>query len=111
MGEGVGQGVGVGRRVILVFFGVWRGKRGVGGFFRFSIFLEGGSVAGQVFVLVCVKKEAVPLVCVLVGGVGVRQGCLVWHVCCGYGHDTCVRCGARRGQDVGGAWNIRKARR
>jgi hypothetical protein len=24
MGEGVGQGVGVGRRVILVFFGVWR---------------------------------------------------------------------------------------
>ena len=27
MGEGVGQGVGVGRRVILVFLGVWRGGR------------------------------------------------------------------------------------
>ena len=40
MGEGVGQGVGVGRRVILVFFGVWRGKRGAGGCFRFSIFLS-----------------------------------------------------------------------
>ena len=52
-------------RVGLVFFGVWKGKRGGGGFFRFSIFLEGGSVAGQVFVLVCVKKEAVPLVCVV----------------------------------------------
>jgi hypothetical protein len=38
MGEGVEQGVGLGRRVILVFFGVWKGKRGVGGFFRFSIF-------------------------------------------------------------------------
>ena len=58
MGEGVGGWVGVGRRVILVFFGVWKGKRGAGGFFRFSIFLEGGSVAGQVFVSVCVKKEA-----------------------------------------------------
>ena len=41
-----------------MFFGVWKGKRGAGGFFRFSIFLEGGSVAGQVFVFVCVKKEA-----------------------------------------------------
>jgi hypothetical protein len=61
MGDCVRQGVGVGRRVILVFFGVWKGKRGAGGFFRFWIFfLEGGSVAGQVFVLVCVKKEAAP---------------------------------------------------
>ena len=67
MGEGVGQGVGVGRRVILVFFGVWKGKRP-----RFSIFLEGGFLAGQVFVLVCVKKEAAPLMCVLFGGDGVR---------------------------------------
>ena len=41
MGEGVGQGVGVGRRVILVFFGVLRGKRGAGGFFRFWIFFRG----------------------------------------------------------------------
>ena len=80
MGEGVGQGVGVGVRVILVFFGVWQGKRGAGGFFRFSIFLEGGFLAGQVFVLVCVKKEAAPLMCVMVGGVGVRQGCTVWLV-------------------------------
>ena len=80
MGEGVGQGVGVGvgRRVILVFFGVWRGKRGAGGFFVFGFFSEGGSVAGQVFVSVCVKKEAAPLVCVLVGGDGERQ---VWLVC------------------------------
>ena len=75
MGEGVGQGVGVGRRVILVFFGVWKGKRP-----RFSIFLEGGFLAGQVFVLGCVKKEAAPLMCVLFGGVGVRQGCTVWLV-------------------------------
>ena len=100
MGEGVGQGVGVGvgRRVILVFFGVWRGKRGAGGFFVFGFF----SVAGQVFVLVCVKKEAAPLVCVLFGGDGVRQGCLVWFVCCLYGHDACVGCGGRRGQDMVG---------
>ena len=76
MGEGVGQGVGVGRRVILVFFGVWRGKRGAGGFFRFSIFWR----AGQVFVLVCVKKGAAPLMCVLVGGVGVWQVCTAWLV-------------------------------
>jgi hypothetical protein len=60
MGEGVGQGVGVGRRVILVFFGL-EGEKRAGGFFRFSIFfLEGGPVAGQVFLLVCVKKEAAP---------------------------------------------------
>ena len=72
--------MGVGRRAILVFFGVWRGKSGAGGFFRFWIFSEGGSVAGQVFVLVCVKKEAAPLMCVMVGGVGVRQGCTVWLV-------------------------------
>ncbi len=59
MGESVGHGVGVGVRAILVsrFFGVW--------FFRFSIFLEGGPVAGQVFVLVCVRKEAAPLVLVV----------------------------------------------
>jgi hypothetical protein len=47
VGEGVGGGVGVGRRAILVFSGVWKGKRGVFSFFYF--FLEGGSVAGQVF--------------------------------------------------------------
>ncbi len=41
MGEGVGQGVGVGRRVILVIFGEKRG----GGFFRFWIFF-GGRLAG-----------------------------------------------------------------
>ena len=57
MGEGVGQGVGVARRVILVFWGVWKGKRGAGGVCCFSIFSEGGSVAGQLFVLACVKKE------------------------------------------------------
>ena len=68
-------------------------------------------MAGQVVVLVCVKKEAAPLVCVLFGGDGVRQGCLVWFVCCLYGHDACVGCGDRRGQDVGGAWNVRKPRR
>ena len=54
VGECVGGGVGVRRRATLVFLGVWKGKRGARGFFRFSIFLEGGSVAGQVFVLVCV---------------------------------------------------------
>ncbi len=71
-------------------------------FFRFWIFLEGGSVAGQVFVLVRVKQEAAPLVCVWVGGDGVRQGCLVSVVCCELGHDVCVGCGGRRGQDVVG---------
>ena len=111
MGEGVGQGVGVGRRVILVFLGVWKGKRGAGGFFRFSIFLEGGSVAGQVFVLVCVKQEAAPLVWVLVGGDGVRQRCLVSVVFGEHGHDACVGWGGRRGQDMVGAWNVRKPRR
>ena len=79
-----------------------RGKEGREDFFRFSIFLEGGSVAGQVFVLVCVKKEAAPLVWVLVGGDGVRQRCLVWLVCGEHGHDACVGCGGRRGQDVVG---------
>jgi hypothetical protein len=34
MGEGVGQGAGVGMREILVFFGVWRGVR-VFSFFDF----------------------------------------------------------------------------
>jgi hypothetical protein len=111
VGEGVGQGVGVGVRVILVFLGVLKGKRGAGGFFRFSIFLEGGSVAGQVFVLVCVRKEAAPLMCVLVGGVGVRQGCLMSVVCCEHGHDACGRCGCRREQGVGRAWNMREPRR
>ena len=80
MGEGVGRGVGVGRRVFFVFFGVWKGKRGAGGFFGFSIIFGGGFLAGQVFVLGCVKKEAAPLMCVLFGGVGVRQGCTVWLV-------------------------------
>ncbi len=49
-----------------------------------------------------VKKEAAPLVCVLVGGDGVRQGCLVMHVCCGDGYDAYVGCGGRRGQDMVG---------
>ena len=52
-------------------------KRGERVFSFFDFFLEGGSVAGQVFVLVCVKKEAAPLVCVLFGGDGVRRGCTV----------------------------------
>jgi hypothetical protein len=58
MGEGVGRGVCVGRRAILVFlkfFGVWQGKEVREGVFVFRyFFLEGGPVAGQVFVLVCV---------------------------------------------------------
>ncbi len=36
MGEGEGQGVNLGRRVIFVFLGVWQRKRGAGGFFSFS---------------------------------------------------------------------------
>ncbi len=44
MGECVGGGVGVGRRVSFVFFGVWKGKRGAGGFFVFRFF--GGRVCG-----------------------------------------------------------------
>jgi hypothetical protein len=54
-------------------------KRG-GRVFSFFDFLEGGSVAGQVFVLVCVKKEAAPLIGEVFGGDGVRQGCTVWLV-------------------------------
>ncbi len=57
MGESVGQGVGVGRRVILVFFGVWKpveGEKRGGRVFRFSIF------GSQVFVLVCVKMKGCP---------------------------------------------------
>ena len=34
-----------------------------------------------------------------------RQGCTVLHVCCGYGHDACVGCGGRRGQDMVGDWS------
>jgi hypothetical protein len=45
------------------------------------------------------------------GGDGVMQGCLVWLVRCEHDHDACVECGGRRGQDVGGAWNVRKPRR
>ena len=59
-------------------------------------------MAGQVFVLVCVKKEGAPLVWVWFGGDGVREGCLVWLVCCGFDHDVCVGCGGRRGQDMVG---------
>ncbi len=40
-----------------------------------------------------------------------RQGCLVLYVCCVHGRDMCVGCGGRRGQDAGGAWNVRKPRR
>ncbi len=69
MGEGVGQGVGVGRRVILVFLGVWQGTKGAGGF-----------LAGQVFVLgVCEKGGRPP-------GVGV-----VWRCWCEAGV-PCVAC-------------------
>ena len=101
MGEGVGGGVGVGRRVILVFFG----------FFSFFDFF-GGRVCGWAgFLLVCVKKEAAPLVWVLVGGDGVRQGCLVSVVCCEHGRDACVGCGGRRGQEEHGAWSIREPQR
>ena len=51
MGESVGQGVGVGRRAILVFFGVWRWeKRG----WRVFSFLDFFLRVGQVFVLLCV---------------------------------------------------------
>ncbi len=49
--------------------------------------------------------------CVLFGGDGVKQGCLVSVVCGEHGRDACVGCGGRRGQGVGGAWNIREARR
>ena len=104
MGEGVGGGAGVGRRAMFVCFGVWNLLEGEkrGGSFRFSIFFEGGSVAGQVFVLVCVKKEAALLVCVLFGGDSVRQGCLASLVSCETYYDVCVRCGGMRGQGVGG---------
>ena len=82
MGEGVGGGVGVGRRAILVFFGVWQGKRWAGGFFVFR-FLFGGRLCGWAgFCVGVCEMEAGPLVCVMVGGVGVRQGCLVLVVCC-----------------------------
>ncbi len=53
MCEEVGQGVGVGRRAILVFFGVWQGKRGAGGFFRFSIFWRAAFWLGR-FLCWCV---------------------------------------------------------
>ena len=53
VGEGVGRGVGVGRRVIFVFFGVWKGKRGAGGFFRFSIFWRAALWLGR-FLCWCV---------------------------------------------------------
>ena len=38
----------------------------------------------------------------MVGGDGVRQGCLVWVVCGVYDRDACVGCGGRRGQDMVG---------
>ena len=46
VGECVGGGVGVGRRAILVFLGVWKGKRGAGG--RVFSFLDffGGRLCG-----------------------------------------------------------------
>ncbi len=47
MGEGVGQGVGVGRRAILVFFGVWQG------FFVFRFFWRAGLWLGR-FLCWCV---------------------------------------------------------
>ncbi len=95
-------------------FGVFRGLAGEkrsGRVFSFFVFFGGRSVAGQVFVLVCVKKEAAPLLWVLVGGDGVRRGYLVSVVCGEHGRDACVGCSGRRGQDVHGAWSIREARR
>ena len=80
MGEGVGRGVGVGRRVFLVFFGVWKGKRGAGGFFRFSIFFRGRACGCAGFCVGVCEEGGCPLMCVLFGGVGVRQGCTVWLV-------------------------------
>jgi hypothetical protein len=53
VGKCVGQGVGVGRRVILVFLGVWKGKRGAGGFFRFDFFWMAGLWLGR-FLCWCV---------------------------------------------------------
>ncbi len=53
MGECVGQGVGVGRRVILVFFGDWKGKRGAGGFFVFRYFWRAALWLGR-FLCWCV---------------------------------------------------------
>ncbi len=72
MGEGVGQGVNLGRRVILVLFGVWQGKRGAGGFFRFSIFV-GRRLCGWAgfCVGVCEKGGCPP---------GVRVGWRCWCV-------------------------------
>ncbi len=107
MGEGVGQGVGVGRRAILVFFWVF-------GFFRFWIFLGGRLCGWAGFCVGACEKGGCPpppLIGEVFGGDGVRQGCLVWLVCCVHDRDACVECGGRRGQDVGGAWNVRKPRR
>jgi hypothetical protein len=64
-------------------FGVFRclegEKRGGRVFSFFDFFSEGGSCGWAGFrVGVCVKKEAAPLVWVLVGGDGVRQGCTAW---------------------------------
>ena len=77
MGEGVGRLWVWGGGRFWCFSGFGRGKEEREGFFVFGFFWEGGSV---VSVLVCVKKEAAPLVWVLFGGDGVRQGCLVWLV-------------------------------
>jgi hypothetical protein len=77
MGEGVGQGVGVGRRVILVFFGVWQGKWGgrVFSFFDLFIFWR----AALFCVCVCEKGGSPP---------GVR---VVWRCWCEAGV-PCVAC-------------------
>ena len=64
MGECVGGGVGVGRRVIWVVFGAWQGKRGAGGFFVFRFLWRAALWLGRFFVFVCVKEDAAPLVCV-----------------------------------------------
>ncbi len=64
MGEGVGQGVGVGVGRFWCFSVLGRGKWGGRVFSLSDYFLEGGCVAGQVFVFVCVKEDAAPLVCV-----------------------------------------------
>jgi hypothetical protein len=53
VGEGVEGGVGVGRRAILVFFGVWKGKVGREGFFVFRFFWRAALWLGR-FLYWCV---------------------------------------------------------
>ena len=112
MGQGGTRG-GCGEDGDFCVFSVFgRGKEGREGFFVFRFFFGGRPCGWAGFCVgVCEQGGCPPLVWVLVGGDGVRQRCLVWLVCCVYDRDACVGCGGRRGQDVGGAWNVRKPRR